>query len=174
MCNTEHTHTALDAVHPARSPACVSLETVNIRLCSLPLNLLCILLLCNINSMIICHFSTKSIVFVLKSVIHVPGCHMSILLSSHPLFSSHCLFCSSDCLNLILTPPPAAQNANANADFANFDAFGSTSGSTGGFPSAPQAPFQPSNTGSASSLCWTNSTHPNHSHKTLACLCTHT
>ncbi|XP_019950776.2 arf-GAP domain and FG repeat-containing protein 1a isoform X4 [Paralichthys olivaceus] len=42
-----------------------------------------------------------------------------------------------------------AQNANANADFANFDAFGSTSASSG-FPSAPQAPFQPSNTGSAS------------------------
>ncbi|GAA6221588.1 arf-GAP domain and FG repeat-containing protein 1 isoform X8 [Lates japonicus] len=40
-----------------------------------------------------------------------------------------------------------AQNANANADFANFDAFGSTSGSTGGFPSAPQAQFHPSNTG---------------------------
>lgn len=125
--------------------------------------------------MIICHFSTKSIVFVLKSVTHVLGCHMSILLSSHPLFSSHCLFCSSDCLNLILTPPPAAQNANANADFANFDAFGSTSGSTGGFPSAPQAPFQPSNTGRASSLCWTNSTHPNHSQiKTIACIWTHT
>ncbi|KAG7480375.1 arf-GAP domain and FG repeat-containing 1 isoform X6 [Solea senegalensis] len=39
------------------------------------------------------------------------------------------------------------QNANANADFANFDAFGSTSGSSGGFSSAPQAPFQLSNTG---------------------------
>nr|XP_020456109.1 arf-GAP domain and FG repeat-containing protein 1 [Monopterus albus] len=39
-----------------------------------------------------------------------------------------------------------AQTANANADFANFDAFGSTSGPTGGFPSAPQATFQPSNT----------------------------
>nr|XP_043887877.1 arf-GAP domain and FG repeat-containing protein 1a isoform X2 [Solea senegalensis] len=38
------------------------------------------------------------------------------------------------------------QNANANADFANFDAFGSTSGSSGGFSSAPQAPFQLSNT----------------------------
>ncbi|KAM9853026.1 arf-GAP domain and FG repeat-containing protein 1a isoform 2-T2 [Aulostomus maculatus] len=42
------------------------------------------------------------------------------------------------------------QNANANADFANFDAFGSTPGSTGGFPPTPQAPFQPSNTGSTS------------------------
>ncbi|XP_055369699.1 arf-GAP domain and FG repeat-containing protein 1a isoform X8 [Betta splendens] len=39
-----------------------------------------------------------------------------------------------------------AQNTNTNADFANFDAFGSTSGSTSGFPSAPQATFQP-NTG---------------------------
>lgn len=98
---------------------------------------------------------------------------------SHPLFSSHCVFffglflllcfCSSACLNLILTPPPAAQNANANADFANFDAFGSTPGSTGGFPSAPQASFHPSNTGRASSLHSTNDTHPNHSHiKTLA------
>ncbi|XP_029028249.1 arf-GAP domain and FG repeat-containing protein 1a isoform X2 [Betta splendens] len=36
-----------------------------------------------------------------------------------------------------------AQNTNTNADFANFDAFGSTSGSTSGFPSAPQATFQP-------------------------------
>ncbi|XP_034403765.1 arf-GAP domain and FG repeat-containing protein 1a isoform X1 [Cyclopterus lumpus] len=45
---------------------------------------------------------------------------------------------------------PTAQNHNANADFAKFDAFGSTSGSTGGFPSAAQASFHPSNTGSAS------------------------
>uniref|UniRef100_A0A8C2ZLL3 ArfGAP with FG repeats 1a n=1 Tax=Cyclopterus lumpus TaxID=8103 RepID=A0A8C2ZLL3_CYCLU len=41
---------------------------------------------------------------------------------------------------------PTAQNHNANADFAKFDAFGSTSGSTGGFPSAAQASFHPSNT----------------------------
>lgn len=40
-----------------------------------------------------------------------------------------------------------AQNTKGEADFANFDAFGNTSGSTGGFPSAPQAPFQPPNTG---------------------------
>uniref|UniRef100_A0A3P8NT54 Arf-GAP domain-containing protein n=1 Tax=Astatotilapia calliptera TaxID=8154 RepID=A0A3P8NT54_ASTCA len=39
-----------------------------------------------------------------------------------------------------------AQNTKGEADFANFDAFGNTSGSTGGFPSAPQAPFQPPNT----------------------------
>ncbi|XP_028320019.1 arf-GAP domain and FG repeat-containing protein 1a isoform X4 [Gouania willdenowi] len=40
----------------------------------------------------------------------------------------------------------ATQNANAGSDFANFDAFGGTSGSTSGFPAAaPQAPFQPSN-----------------------------
>uniref|UniRef100_A0A7N6BMS4 Arf-GAP domain-containing protein n=1 Tax=Anabas testudineus TaxID=64144 RepID=A0A7N6BMS4_ANATE len=32
-----------------------------------------------------------------------------------------------------------AQNTNTNADFANFDAFGSTSGSTSGFHSAPQS-----------------------------------
>ncbi|XP_006799955.1 arf-GAP domain and FG repeat-containing protein 1a isoform X7 [Neolamprologus brichardi] len=43
-----------------------------------------------------------------------------------------------------------AQNTKGEADFANFDAFGNTSGSTGGFSSAPQAPFQPPNTGSAS------------------------
>uniref|UniRef100_A0A7N6AP57 Arf-GAP domain-containing protein n=1 Tax=Anabas testudineus TaxID=64144 RepID=A0A7N6AP57_ANATE len=43
-----------------------------------------------------------------------------------------------------------AQNTNTNADFANFDAFGSTSGSTSGFHSAPQASFHLSNTGSAS------------------------
>ncbi|XP_039453963.1 arf-GAP domain and FG repeat-containing protein 1a isoform X6 [Oreochromis aureus] len=43
-----------------------------------------------------------------------------------------------------------AQNTKGEADFANFDAFGNTSGSTGGFPSASQAPFQPPNTGSAS------------------------
>uniref|UniRef100_A0A3B4FRZ5 Arf-GAP domain and FG repeat-containing protein 1-like n=2 Tax=Haplochromini TaxID=319058 RepID=A0A3B4FRZ5_9CICH len=43
-----------------------------------------------------------------------------------------------------------AQNTKGETDFANFDAFGNTSGSTGGFPSAPQAPFQPPNTGSAS------------------------
>uniref|UniRef100_A0A4W5JVS1 ArfGAP with FG repeats 1a n=1 Tax=Hucho hucho TaxID=62062 RepID=A0A4W5JVS1_9TELE len=41
---------------------------------------------------------------------------------------------------------PAAQNANA--DFANFDAFGSAAvGPSGAFPSAPQAPFQTSHTG---------------------------
>uniref|UniRef100_A0A3B4FRH7 Arf-GAP domain and FG repeat-containing protein 1-like n=1 Tax=Pundamilia nyererei TaxID=303518 RepID=A0A3B4FRH7_9CICH len=40
-----------------------------------------------------------------------------------------------------------AQNTKGETDFANFDAFGNTSGSTGGFPSAPQAPFQPPNTG---------------------------
>uniref|UniRef100_A0AAQ4S4W9 ArfGAP with FG repeats 1a n=1 Tax=Gasterosteus aculeatus aculeatus TaxID=481459 RepID=A0AAQ4S4W9_GASAC len=40
-----------------------------------------------------------------------------------------------------------AQSANANADFANFDAFGSASGSTGGFPSAPHAPVHHSSTG---------------------------
>ncbi|XP_061924311.1 arf-GAP domain and FG repeat-containing protein 1-like isoform X1 [Entelurus aequoreus] len=40
-----------------------------------------------------------------------------------------------------------AQNSNTNADFANFDAFGSTPGSMCGFPSAPQAPFQASNAG---------------------------
>ncbi|XP_005474541.1 arf-GAP domain and FG repeat-containing protein 1a isoform X11 [Oreochromis niloticus] len=39
-----------------------------------------------------------------------------------------------------------AQNTKGEADFANFDAFGNTSGSTGGFPSASQAPFQPPNT----------------------------
>ncbi|XP_035767520.1 arf-GAP domain and FG repeat-containing protein 1a isoform X4 [Neolamprologus brichardi] len=39
-----------------------------------------------------------------------------------------------------------AQNTKGEADFANFDAFGNTSGSTGGFSSAPQAPFQPPNT----------------------------
>ncbi|XP_068172760.1 arf-GAP domain and FG repeat-containing protein 1a isoform X6 [Antennarius striatus] len=39
-----------------------------------------------------------------------------------------------------------AQNSNTNADFANFDAFGGTSGSAGGFP-APQVPFPPPNTG---------------------------
>ncbi|XP_061775018.1 arf-GAP domain and FG repeat-containing protein 1a isoform X2 [Nerophis ophidion] len=38
-----------------------------------------------------------------------------------------------------------AQNSNTNADFANFDAFGSTPGSMCGFPSAPQVPFQASN-----------------------------
>uniref|UniRef100_I3JDW8 ArfGAP with FG repeats 1a n=1 Tax=Oreochromis niloticus TaxID=8128 RepID=I3JDW8_ORENI len=43
-----------------------------------------------------------------------------------------------------------AQNTKGEADFANFDAFGNTSGSTGGFPSASQAPFQPPNTGSTS------------------------
>ncbi|XP_061638451.1 arf-GAP domain and FG repeat-containing protein 1a isoform X3 [Phyllopteryx taeniolatus] len=43
-----------------------------------------------------------------------------------------------------------AQNANTNAGFANFDAFGSTPGSMCGFPSAPQAPFAASSTGSAS------------------------
>uniref|UniRef100_A0A4W5PIP1 ArfGAP with FG repeats 1a n=1 Tax=Hucho hucho TaxID=62062 RepID=A0A4W5PIP1_9TELE len=43
-------------------------------------------------------------------------------------------------------PAPAAQNANA--DFANFDAFGSaTVGPSGAFPSAPHAPFQTSHTG---------------------------
>ncbi|XP_019741509.1 arf-GAP domain and FG repeat-containing protein 1a isoform X3 [Hippocampus comes] len=43
-----------------------------------------------------------------------------------------------------------AQNANTNADFANFDAFVSTPGSMCGFPSAPQASFPASSTGSAS------------------------
>ncbi|XP_077396751.1 arf-GAP domain and FG repeat-containing protein 1a isoform X3 [Festucalex cinctus] len=42
------------------------------------------------------------------------------------------------------------QNANSNADFANFDAFVSTPGSVCGFPSAPHAPFPASSTGSAS------------------------
>ncbi|KAM9317675.1 arf-GAP domain and FG repeat-containing protein 1a isoform 2-T2 [Pholidichthys leucotaenia] len=40
--------------------------------------------------------------------------------------------------------------ANADAGFANFDAFGSTSASMVGFPSTSQATFQPSNAGSAS------------------------
>lgn len=70
----------------------------------------------------------------------------------HPLFSLcvvfFCFFFSV-CLNLILIPPPAAQNTNTNADFANFDAFGSTSGSTSGFTSAPQATFQLPTTGRA-------------------------
>lgn len=47
--------------------------------------------------------------------------------------------------------PPAAQNANASTDFANFDAFGSSAAATvpsaAAFPSAPQAPFQPAQTG---------------------------
>ncbi|XP_019741512.1 arf-GAP domain and FG repeat-containing protein 1a isoform X6 [Hippocampus comes] len=42
-----------------------------------------------------------------------------------------------------------AQNANTNADFANFDAFVSTPGSMCGFPSAPQASFPASSTGGA-------------------------
>lgn len=92
-------------------------------------------------------------------------CIHSVIIPSI-VFHSLDFFCSSTCLNLILTPPPAAQNANANADFANFDAFGSTSGSTGGFPSAPQAPFHPSNTGRASSLHWTKST--SHTHEDIS------
>ncbi|XP_061683799.1 arf-GAP domain and FG repeat-containing protein 1a isoform X2 [Syngnathoides biaculeatus] len=40
-----------------------------------------------------------------------------------------------------------AQNTNTNADFAHFDAFGSTPGSMCGFPSATQAPFAASSTG---------------------------
>lgn len=41
-----------------------------------------------------------------------------------------------------------AQNS-ANAGFANFDAFGQSSGSSnfGGFPTASQSSFQPQNTG---------------------------
>lgn len=42
------------------------------------------------------------------------------------------------------TMPP---NIKGEAAFADFDTFGNSSGSTGGFPAAPQAPFQPSNTG---------------------------
>lgn len=86
-----------------------------------------------------------------------------------PLYSLiHCFplivcFCSPVC------PPPdtlsAAQSANANADFANFDAFGSTSGSTGGFPSAPHAPVHHSSTGRA------NVTHPNHGQIQTLALC---
>ncbi|XP_061683803.1 arf-GAP domain and FG repeat-containing protein 1a isoform X5 [Syngnathoides biaculeatus] len=42
-----------------------------------------------------------------------------------------------------------AQNTNTNADFAHFDAFGSTPGSMCGFPSATQAPFAASSTAGA-------------------------
>lgn len=51
--------------------------------------------------------------------------------------------------------PFTAQNS-ANADFANFDAFGQSSGSSnfGGFPTASHSPFQPQTTGRASpALC---------------------
>lgn len=46
-----------------------------------------------------------------------------------------------------------AQNS-ANAGFANFDAFGQSSGSSnfGGFPTASQSPFQPQNTGRTPSI----------------------
>uniref|UniRef100_H2M8N8 ArfGAP with FG repeats 1a n=1 Tax=Oryzias latipes TaxID=8090 RepID=H2M8N8_ORYLA len=42
------------------------------------------------------------------------------------------------------------QSTKADADFAQFDAFGSSSGSMSGFPQAAQAPFQPPKPGSAS------------------------
>jgi len=43
---------------------------------------------------------------------------------------------------------PTAQNANANADFANFDAFKcSAAPTTAAFPSAPQDSFQPTQPG---------------------------
>lgn len=47
--------------------------------------------------------------------------------------------------------PPAAQNANASTDFANFDAFGSSAAAatapSAAFPSAPHAQFQPAQPG---------------------------
>lgn len=55
----------------------------------------------------------------------------------------------------MLSLPFTAQNS-ANADFANFDAFGQSSGSSnfGGFPTASHSPFQPQTTGRASpALC---------------------
>lgn len=56
------------------------------------------------------------------------------------------------CLSEPHLPTPVSQNASANAGFANFDAFGGTSGSTSGFPSAAQTSFHPSNTGRESSI----------------------
>lgn len=48
------------------------------------------------------------------------------------------------CVRVCVLWPPAAQNANANTDFANFDAFGSSAAaSSAAFQSAPQAPFPP-------------------------------
>lgn len=56
------------------------------------------------------------------------------------------------CLSEPHLPTPVSQNASANAGFANFDAFGGTSGSTSGFTSAAQTSFHPSNTGRESSI----------------------
>lgn len=58
-------------------------------------------------------------------------------------------------VNIYCSLPFTAQNS-ANADFANFDAFGQSSGSSnfGGFPTASHSPFQPQTTGRASpALC---------------------
>lgn len=53
--------------------------------------------------------------------------------------------------------PFTAQNS-ANADFADFDAFGQSSGSSnfGGFPTASHSSFQPQTTGRASPALWLN------------------
>lgn len=54
-------------------------------------------------------------------------------------------------INICCSLPFTAQNS-ANADFANFDAFGQSSGSSnfGGFPTASHSPFQPQTTGRTS------------------------
>lgn len=90
----------------------------------------------------------------------------------NPFFSPHFFFPPSVCLYNTSTQLQVAQNTKGEADFANFDAFGNTSGSTGGFPSAPQAPFQPPNTGRASWFYWTNNTTKSIRQRNRFALCT--
>lgn len=136
----------------ARSPDSISWERVNIRLVCL---LSCYAFYCYVTPLYdYLSYLAHNPLYLFCSLSSMP--FVIICIKPFYYYLIHCFplivfFCSSARLILIPTPPPAAQNANANADFANFDAFGSTSGSTGGFPSAPQAPFHPSNTGRASS-----------------------
>ncbi|XP_077468078.1 arf-GAP domain and FG repeat-containing protein 1a isoform X1 [Stigmatopora argus] len=70
--------------------------------------------------------------------------------------------------NHTMAHPPASQNANMNADFANFDAFGSIPGAICGIPSAPQAPYRASNTGGAVSSGISSVSGVSHNQQILA------